>query len=296
MKKRHIILSIGRSCFTRCLGCYNHFSSNTALVSPSHLKPLIESARKIGVEQLTVGGGDPLSHPQIIEILKLIKTNGYKVNMDTVGLPLVENAKIIFNGYGVVGKISLSSIDGYVDYLGIPLDGPTNKINNQFRSGIEDYLSSFKKILSLLNKSSIPISINTVVNKTNYRHLQDIYHILKPYQCIKRWQLFQFMPIGPLGYRNREKFQILEKTFITCVDRLKDIVQNSIIIDSKSCTQRKNLYLLVDSFGIAWTPKHSNVSQWSQDLDSLDEQIIIGDIKKGKKEIDRILKLLFAPV
>ncbi len=119
-ERASIILSAGRSCFVKCLGCYNFFGKSEDLTKTSIILDFLARAKRSGIEKVTIGGGDPLSRPDIIDLLTQVKGMGFKINVDTVGTPLLGPAETIFFGHRQVNQVSANSISSLVDNIGIP--------------------------------------------------------------------------------------------------------------------------------------------------------------------------------
>jgi MoaA/NifB/PqqE/SkfB family radical SAM enzyme len=285
-------LSIARSCFVQCGGCYNHFSKNPCLVSDEVVLDFLTWAFCRGVKKATICGGDPLSRPNIIELLGAIKQLGFFVTVDTFGAPLLRDETTIFHGRHLVKQISAQELSKYADLIGIPLDGPSDAIISSFRKGRDNVFNDQLAILGLLDQYNASICINSVICKTNYSSMVDLIPFVKKLKNIKLWQFFQFMPIGPLGFKNREKYWIEDSVFRAFQHEMLQAAAKdgfSAALDFKSALKRKGGYILIDSNGDAWTPDyHHFKSECSQMLTPTRERIIIGNIK-NKEDWDSIL-------
>lgn len=282
----HVIISAGRSCFTKCSGCYNFFGKYPEPTKTEIILGFLKVLSKNGIEKVTIGGGDPLSRKDIIFLLSGIKRLGFKINLDTVGTVFIGQAHTIFYGFGIVEKVNPYAIKPFVDLLGIPIDGSNTKIASRFRTGRENLINEQKQILSALEAVDIPVVINTVVTRFNHEDMINIFDIIHQYANVVMWQLFQFMPIGPLGYRNRREFIIDDPSFQKCVKRVMtytDSIQTSIKIVAKSCASRKGLYLLIDSDGLAWVPQASKFESWEHEYDMNAGRYIIGNINNPEE-------------
>jgi MoaA/NifB/PqqE/SkfB family radical SAM enzyme len=234
------------------------------------------------IEKVTIGGGDPLSRPDIIRLLSGIKAQGLKINLDTVGTPLISNAEIIYCGQGIIPRLNICDIVDLVDVLGLPLDGSTNEIIQYFRKGRNNLMEEEIEILKLAEKNNINVSINTVVHKKNYHDLYNIFKIISQYKSVFRWQLFQYMPIGIMGHDHQNEFYITEEFFKDKISQLEKKIGNNspIIINPKSTSRRKNIYLIIDNDGVAWCPKtYGNTNSWDLQKDSNSERVIWGNIR-----------------
>lgn len=283
-KIKEISLAIGKSCFLRCSGCYNHFSPN-ALIDRDKVIIFTRFLKEnYGLKKVTLCGGDPLSRPDILEILSYLKGLGLTIHLDTTGVPLFDDAKIIYFGTGIVKRIPLDKISGLIDVMGLPLDGPDDIVNRFFREGRRGYISEVIHLISNLNHLDQNICINTVVHKNNSNSLTQIADIIAPLN-VTTWQLFQFAPTGPIGYANRNKFYITEKDFDRSIKQLKTYITANKIkiqIEGKSISRRKDNYLLVDSSGDIWCPKKTvSGRKWGPNLPTNKERVIFGNIKES---------------
>ena len=91
-------LDLTDQCMNTCLACWVH--SPLLKIKKAHkkhilfhdLKHWLHDFKKAGIEEIRLAGaGDPMNHPQILDILKELKKNNFKVCLNTSLLPLPEN-------------------------------------------------------------------------------------------------------------------------------------------------------------------------------------------------------------
>src|SRR3990167_317111 len=278
------------------LGCYNHFGSTPNLTSTENILSFLSAAKKRGYSKITLCGGDPLSRPDIIELLREIKKLGFFIVLDTVGTPILGEASTIFYGRSLVKKINEADIAKYVDIVGIPLEGPSNEIIALFRTERTHQLDEQILILKKLSTVKANICINTVVHKGNIDHIEKLSFIVSDIRGIKKWQLFQFMPIGPLGYKNRNMYEVNDEDFFSLKDNItkkyKEEFLKNVSIEFKAKAERKGNYMFVDSEGLAWVPSITMDEKWDAQKDTTHKRIIIGnvnDLKDHEKILDKAL-------
>jgi MoaA/NifB/PqqE/SkfB family radical SAM enzyme len=271
--RRSVILTAGNGCFVACPGCYNHFARN--LIDTETILRFIGRLRSdLGVRKITVGGGDPLTRPDIVTLLKGLRALGLRIQLDTVGTAFLGDARIRFMGSGTARRVDAAHVAGDVDLIGIPIDGADDESIRAFRrfGSVADQLAC----LSLLEAVGARVGINTVVHRRNADGLTRIADKLADYSCIRQWQLFQFMPSGPLGSRNRHEFEIGADDFTRATDGVK-IRLPGVSVSIKSNTVRKNGYLLIDGGGTVWTPRQDSKVDWNAS-DETAERVIHGHI------------------
>jgi MoaA/NifB/PqqE/SkfB family radical SAM enzyme len=271
---RSVILSAGTSCFVACPGCYNYFG-RTIMDTRQVLRFAADLRNRFGTRKITVGGGDPLTRPDIIPLLTGLHDLGLRIHLDTVGTAFLGPARIRFMGTGSVGRVPADEVAAVSDLIGIPLDGSTDAVQQQFRRHAT--VASQLEVLSLLSRVGARICVNTVVHAGNTGDLAAIAGLLGEATGVMEWQLFQFMPIGPLGHRNRERFLISEADFQRAVAATRDHAPGHVRIAAKSAGGRKHRYILIDSAGLVWTPEQSSAEAWhSQDIN--DRRHLIGNL------------------
>ena len=90
-------------CNLSCYGCYRQNESN------SH-KPLLEIRKELDIfnrlrkcDGVSIAGGEPLLHPDIIEIVKMVKQDGQKPIINTNGMALTKELLLELKKAGVYG-------------------------------------------------------------------------------------------------------------------------------------------------------------------------------------------------
>jgi len=90
-------------CNLSCDGCYrqNENNSHKSLETIKEELDLFTSLRKC--DGVSIAGGDPLTHPEIIEIVKMVKNRGLKPIINTNGLALTKELLLELKKVGVYG-------------------------------------------------------------------------------------------------------------------------------------------------------------------------------------------------
>lgn len=276
MKKNpSLIIAAGKGCFTCCLGCYQYFGK-TQVPTDDLIKFIKKYKEKFNLEKITLAGGDPMTRGDIVYLVNELYKFNLKIYMDTVGKNFIESSDIIFQDNGTAKYINPKVLKGKISKIGIPMDGYTTEQINCFRKKIT--LDETQKIISILNDNDYNICINTVVNKNNINNLKEILEIIKRYKNISQWQLFQYSPIGDLGYKNRKLFEIDYSLFERKINELIKYNQSKIIVEGKSNSYRKLNYILVNSDGIVWQPSYNILNSNFENEDANDDKKIIGTI------------------
>ena len=247
--------AIGPSCFVKCLGCYDHFG-NTAkrggLIRADDVLGFAKEAGALGVAEVTLSGGDPLTHPDIVEIARGLKDNGFFVNLDTVGKAFLAPAKMAFYGDGEISQVDMFALRGSVDLLGIPIDGPSDAVIGAFRiSRTGSMLADGLTLIRMSAEHRMSTCVNTVLHRQNVAFLPELAEVIAN-SGAKKWQIFEFQPIGPLGSRNASLFRLEPGEFAAATRKLPYLP--NIAVQTKDAAARKEAYFMVDDAGFAWHP------------------------------------------
>jgi len=277
-------LAIGPSCFVRCRGCYNYFG-NTArtggLVSAEEALDFLCEARMLGVTQITISGGDPLTHPEIRQILMGISRLGLTTKVDTVGTALITDASVRFYGTGTIKQFSARDIAPYIDTLGLPLDGSSEETSSQFRAGRENLTNEVMKTIVIAKEAGIRVCVNTVAHRGNLADLSRVMGLVVS-SGADEWQIFEFQPTGSLGSRAANLLKLDPGEFHSGTQSLLSSNNHSpnLKIVYKSRALREGAYFLVDDAGVAWIPAASG-----------NRRTVIGHISTDRKRVLERLKL-----
>ncbi|MGA2296193.1 MAG: radical SAM protein [FCB group bacterium] len=90
-------------CNLYCDGCYreNRPTSHKTIEEISHELDVFEKNRK--TDSISIAGGEPLTHPQILDIVKLVKAKGWKPVINTNGALLTKEHLVELKNAGVFG-------------------------------------------------------------------------------------------------------------------------------------------------------------------------------------------------
>lgn len=127
---------------------------------------------------VSLAGGEPLMHPEIIKIIKYLDDKKIVKGLVTNGMLLEKMAQEI--------------IDSGLDFLAISLDGPDE--STQFQRGLvkgsfPQIIKGIDKIIKLRGKNTFPnIRIATVISKSNINNFDKIHKIVKKLK-VDEWSI-----------------------------------------------------------------------------------------------------------
>lgn len=173
---RRVNWAVNNRCVMVCRGCYNLFSPNQLTLD--QIKLGVDKLVHWRVHDMIISGGDPIVWPDLADLIDYIHASGLAVGIDTTGYTMTDEL--------------LERLAGKVSYLGLPLDGSTNPIQNGFRRGPKDMVDRLKENLARCDALGIPVKINTTFTAYNSEDLLAIGAIISQYRCVKNWSVFQW--------------------------------------------------------------------------------------------------------
>ncbi|MCZ7582627.1 MAG: radical SAM protein [Deltaproteobacteria bacterium] len=167
----------------RCnaLCCFCGSRAGTARAGEFDTKRCLDLAREmidLGLEKLTLSGGEPLLSKSFFEIAKFTIARGVRADTVTNGLMIDENMA------GRIADLGLSAIS-------ISLDGP-EEIHDRLR-GVP---GSYRKVMrgaEFLDKRGVRVGTITHVNKINFPHMDRLFEDLKQ-SAFKIWKVQLTIP------------------------------------------------------------------------------------------------------
>ena len=141
-------------------------------------RDMLDQLKNLGIEKITITGGEPLLHPLFFDIAKMAKDIGFVVSMVSNGSYLNAN---------VVSKLS-----PFLDWIGLSIDSANEIVETALGRGSGNHVENIKKLARCIHKTKIRLKINTTVTKLNYTEdMEPLIEQLKP----ERWKIFQVLPI-----------------------------------------------------------------------------------------------------
>ena len=149
LPKNEFRISIISSCNMRCVYCHNEGNKKLSMLSITDIKKIIDSAYDLGMKNVRLTGGEPLIHPQILEICKMLSEEyGLKVGINTNCIEIEKILNLIENGW--------------IDRVIVGLDFYDKSVSKQSLIG-KSSKEILENILKIKNKGC-DVSISNVYN------------------------------------------------------------------------------------------------------------------------------------
>jgi MoaA/NifB/PqqE/SkfB family radical SAM enzyme len=246
-------LAIARRCHVSCPGCYTYFGKEEPDL------PLFVSAVRafvwLGIDKVTVSGGDPLTIKGLPDFLRSLTDAGVQsVKVDTVGVGIRSGETL--------DEWALGELLATVDFLGIPLDGWSNRSAAIFRAGRPDLHGETVELLNALDRSAgAPrVVINTVAHQGNIEHLAEIGSEVMRHACVCHWNIFQYTATDQAAAGANSRYGVDDRRFEQAKQQFLSghmpvlTGRASGPIEFRSGRSRLGQYLLINSDGEAWLP------------------------------------------
>ncbi|MBN2344039.1 MAG: radical SAM protein [Deltaproteobacteria bacterium] len=120
---------------------------------------LFAQLREIGLEWLTISGGEPMARPDWAELIKMVKQNGMGVGMITNAIALDEDA-------------TKRAADAGIDTIGLSIDG-LESTHDMIR-GKKGHFKILEGAMERLNKHGISFSAITTLCNDNLSQLEEM--------------------------------------------------------------------------------------------------------------------------
>lgn len=165
-------------CLMECPHCYASATPDGRHVPIEDMEIVVERAGACGVCQLAVGGGEPLLHPGIGDLLALCHKNGIVPNLST-------------NGMHLSGK-NLSLLKRYCGAVALSLEA----VGERFGLWRKDGFRGLEKAMDKLKKARVPTVIQVTLSEANFGDLPQIVDF-----CLAKPHLYGviFLAYKPVG-------------------------------------------------------------------------------------------------
>ncbi|RLE25431.1 MAG: hypothetical protein DRJ65_07780 [Acidobacteria bacterium] len=146
-------LELTHECSLRCPFCYNHSSENTTPLNLSEWESVLDDLRSIGTLLVTLTGGDPLKHPDFLEIAQAARHRHLAVKIFTNGM-LIDRPM----------ADAIASLPPLQVELSIHGAGP--EIHDR-TTGVDGSYSTLRRAIDLLRERNIEVALRMPLSTIN---------------------------------------------------------------------------------------------------------------------------------
>lgn len=252
-KPNSVCWNITTRCNESCKFCYRERNVED-LKLEKEKKEIIDNIAKAGICKLTFAGGEPFLVPDIKDLICYAKDKGLMVGATSNGIKLMENPEL--------REFCFKNLD----WLTLSLDGSCKEVqaamtrNTRHVENVKAIMNEYSKYEKNMQKCNM--KINTLVSGVNKDDILNIAELIKNAPApIKRWKLFQFVPLRGTAKENCEMFRISDEEFENTVKKVKEYLRIVGKENILSVSGRKNIeeaYFVIFPDG---SVKSSNESQ-----------------------------------
>ncbi len=179
-----IIWEATRACALACCHCRAEAAplAHPLQLSRQEASRLIDKVVEAGPELFIITGGDPMTRPDLLDIVCEASRKGLRVCLSPSATPRMARADLkAFDEAGLVG-------------LSLSLDGPDAASHDAFR-GVPGTWRRSMDILKRCRELSLPVQINTTLTVANINRFDELSRLAESIQPAS-WSLFVLVPTG----------------------------------------------------------------------------------------------------
>jgi len=202
-----ITFMVTSECVTNCIYCYADRKNPLIPLPVNRFIELIREARKLGLRNVGISGGDIFAYKYWYELLQELKENNYGIDDFSTKFPINEETIIKLKELGVRQiQISLDTIDNVIIKKLLKVD--------------DSYLANMKKTLKNMEKHDLKFTVKAVITKYN-DSIESINNLLSYLLSLKN---FIRISIAPGEYSRFKKFDY--KSSVEKLNKIQDFVKS----------------------------------------------------------------------
>ncbi|MGI5478664.1 cytosylglucuronate decarboxylase [Streptomyces lavendofoliae] len=172
-RQRYLFIRILEACNADCFMCEFALSRDTFRFSPEDFTDLLPKAREAGVGYVRFTGGEPLMHPDVVELVRVGTAAGMRMSLITNGSMLPKMARAL-------AKAGLAQVI-------VSLDGASGSTHDVYRRLPGLFDSGLRGLREAAALGVLP-RVNTVVGPHNYTQMPELQRVLTE-TGVKQWEL-----------------------------------------------------------------------------------------------------------
>jgi Fe-coproporphyrin III synthase len=177
-----VVWNITRMCNLKCVHCYNDSGTGKSSMelSTGQAKKVLDDLAQFGVPSVLFSGGEPLTRPDLFELLDYAHQKGLRTVIST-------------NGTLITKKLAQQIKDAGVFYVGISLDG-IGETNDKFRGVIGAFDKAVEGIRNT-HAAGVRVGLRLTLTKSNVQDIERLFDFFEA-ENIERVCFYHFVPAG----------------------------------------------------------------------------------------------------
>jgi MoaA/NifB/PqqE/SkfB family radical SAM enzyme len=206
--------------------CHDKEAQNGEVVPWDQIVGQLEKGRSDGLTRVVLSGGEATIHPKFIEVVNLSARLGYK------------HIQVVSNGRAFAyGSFLADAVSAGLSEITFSFHGHNSAVHDNLTGVPGSFDQAFAGLVGALRQPGLIVSIDTVINKQNYRHIFDIIEFFSSFG-VREFDLLQIIPFGDawlkwedLGYDQEVAGPYLRKAFDYAAS-------NGIVLWTNRCNRR----------------------------------------------------------
>ena len=110
---KHVSIEILRKCPNNCMHCSSDSGpkKDDFIIKYEEIKKVFDGLSEIGVEAVSISGGEPFLHQDLLKVVKYGKEKGFKIFIYTSGIMLDENDSYIPLKEKLIEELNNAKVD-----------------------------------------------------------------------------------------------------------------------------------------------------------------------------------------
>lgn len=216
-----ISMNTTKKCNLRCKQCFTESGINMKYeLNTKKIFNLFDQMRELGTFFICLGGGEPLTRPDLLDILEYGKNKQLAVSVVSNGLLLTKE---------YIEQLNTKNLDTFW----ISLDGLER--NHELLRGKGTYSKALKALELLRDNFNGKKAIRVTLNKNNFNDYTKLIKIAEEY----KFDLIRITPMIPYGRAKGEDLEITQDEYIEFLKGISQIKSEVQIIYPEKTTKKK---------------------------------------------------------
>ncbi|MCX7746930.1 MAG: radical SAM protein [Clostridia bacterium] len=222
-------IDLTTACPLACAQCYKD-TSKGIVMSYESFTSIIKQAKNVGVFQIALGGGEPLSVKDLPRYVKYAASSGAACTVTT-------------SGYGLTPDMLKQLTDSGLNHMQVSLNGSTKAVNSYSRDGYDEAIAA----LGLLSEGNVLFGINWVARRDNIHDFKAMISMAKKFGA-DNINILRYKPSLKEDY---DRFELTKGEFHSLVQDIKNAKGIKLKVDSAFSN------LLCTLYGNRMNPLHA---------------------------------------
>lgn len=203
---KHVSIEIIQACPNNCMHCSSNSNITCKNIFDVNLvKKVCDGLSEIKVDVLSISGGEPFLHKDLVEIVRYGKEKGFQINIYTSGIMLNEAGNYISLKEDILSELSVAGVDKIIFNV--------QSLNEESYDKIMGTHGNLKLLMDSIRRTKqlgIYTELHFVPMKINYKEIRNVVNFVDE-QGLDRVSFLGLIPHGRAKV-NREELYLEQST------------------------------------------------------------------------------------